>query len=66
MPDYADFEGQQVNEHEVAFTWRGNDVEVVRTYRGERPFVMRVETRVTNRGAPVTVDFRSLEWFADP
>jgi YidC/Oxa1 family membrane protein insertase len=56
MPDYADFEGQQVNEHEVAFTWRGNDVEVVRTYRGERPFVMRVETRVTNRGAPVTVE----------
>lgn len=56
MPDYADFEGQQVNEREVAFTWRGNDVEVVRTFRGERPFVMHVETRVTNRGAPVTVE----------
>ncbi len=56
MPDYPDFEGRQVNDREVSLTWQGDGLEVVRTYRGERPFLMRVETRVTNRGAPVTVE----------
>lgn len=58
VPQYLDFTGRQVNEREVELTWRGNDIEVVRTYRSERPFTMDVETRVTNRGAPVNVEAR--------
>lgn len=58
VPAYQDYEGRQVNDHEVELTWRGNDVEVVRTFRSERPFTMEVETRVTNRGPDVTVEAR--------
>lgn len=58
VPAYQDYEGRQVSEREVELTWRGNDVEVVRTFRSERPFAMEVETRVTNRGPDVTVEAR--------
>ncbi|MFO0630185.1 MAG: YidC/Oxa1 family insertase periplasmic-domain containing protein [Polyangiales bacterium] len=55
VPPYVDFEGRQVDGHQVELTWRGNDVEVVRTIRGARPFVLEVETRVTNHGGAVSV-----------
>ena len=55
-PEFMDFEGRQVSEREVELTWRGNDVEVVRSIRGEKPFALRVTTTVTNHGAPVTVE----------
>jgi len=58
VPQYQDFTGRQVSDHEVELTWQGNEVEVVRSYRSDRPFVMDVETRVTNRGAPINVEAR--------
>lgn len=58
VPPYQDFTGRQVSDQEVELTWSGNEVEIVRSYRSDRPFVMEVETRVTNRGAPVNVEAR--------
>jgi YidC/Oxa1 family membrane protein insertase len=58
VPAYQDFTGRQVSDHEVEMSWTGNEVEVVRSYRSDRPFVMEIETRVTNRGAPVNVEAR--------
>jgi len=58
VPQYQDFTGRQVSDHEVELTWQGSEVEVVRSYRSDRPFVMDVETRVTNRGAPINVEAR--------
>ncbi|MDO9015986.1 MAG: membrane protein insertase YidC [Deltaproteobacteria bacterium] len=64
VPPYVDYTGRQVSEREVELTWQGNDVEVVRTYRSERPFTMDVETRVRNLGAPINVEARVpvYEW----
>ncbi len=57
-PAFVDFEGRSVNDHTVELSWSGDDVEVVRTYRAVRPFTVDVETRVTNRGAAGTVEYR--------
>ncbi len=57
-PYYFDFEGRQVSPEEVELTWRGNDLEVVRTLRGVSPYAVAVRTTVTNRGAAATVEHR--------
>ncbi|MBL8601948.1 MAG: membrane protein insertase YidC [Myxococcales bacterium] len=57
VPDYPDFEGRQVSDREVELTWRGNDFEVTRTFRSDRPFVLQVDTRVRNLGGPVTLEY---------
>ncbi len=58
VPPYVDFTGRQVGINEVELTWRGNDVEIVRNYRSDRPFTMNIETRVRNLGAPINVEAR--------
>jgi YidC/Oxa1 family membrane protein insertase len=57
-PYYFDFEGRQVSPEEVELTWRGNDLEVVRTLRGVSPYAVAVRTTVTTRGAAATVEHR--------
>jgi YidC/Oxa1 family membrane protein insertase len=58
VPQYQDFTGRQVSDQEVELTWQGGEVEVVRTFRSDRPFTMDVETRVRNLGAPIAVEAR--------
>jgi YidC/Oxa1 family membrane protein insertase len=57
-PNYYDFEGRQVSGNEVELTWRGGDVEVVRSLRGVSPYAVAVRTTVTNRGAAASVEHR--------
>jgi YidC/Oxa1 family membrane protein insertase len=57
-PYYFDFEGRQVSPQEVELTWRGQDLEVVRTLRGDSPYAITVRTTVTNRGADATLEHR--------
>lgn len=59
VPAFVDFQqARQVSDHEIELTWQGNDVEVVRTLHAVRPFTIDVSTRVTNRGAPGTLEHR--------
>jgi len=59
VPAFVDFQqARNVSEQEVELQWRGNDVEVVRTVKAVRPFTLEVTTRVTNLGAPGTVEHR--------
>lgn len=59
VPAFVDFqEARSVSDREVEMRWQGNDVEVVRSVRAVRPFTFDVTTRVTNRGAPGTVEHR--------
>ena len=59
VPAFVDFQqARNVSEQEVELRWRGNDVEVVRTVKAVRPFTLEVTTRVTNLGAPGTVEHR--------
>ncbi len=59
VPAFVDFQqARNVSEQEVELRWRGNDVEVLRTVKAVRPFTLEVTTRVTNLGAPGTVEHR--------
>ncbi len=58
VPPYVDYTGRQVSEREVELTWTGNEIEVVRKYRSDRPFTMEVETTVHNLGGPINVEAR--------
>lgn len=59
VPAFMDFtEARNLSHQEVELRWRGNDVEVLRTVKAVRPFTLEVTTRVTNLGAPGTVEHR--------
>lgn len=56
-PAYMDFDVRAADDQHAELTWSGNEVSVVRTYRVVRPFTVEVDTLVTNRGTPGTVEF---------
>ena len=58
VPMYQDFTGRQISDNEVELAWSGDGVELTRTYRSTRPYTLDVETRVVNRGAPLSVEAR--------
>ena len=63
-PWWYDFEGRQVSDREVELTWRGSDLEVVRTLRAASPYALTVIDAVTNRGAAATVEHQlpAYQW----